>query len=131
MGDIFQLEKMGTFKDLTVYQKAFNLAMEIFEVTKTFPADERYALVSQLRRSSRSVCRAIGEGYRKRRYPNHFISKMTDADMENSETQISLDFALACKYLSNETHKNLITRSEEVGRLLNHMIENPEKYRGN
>lgn len=120
---------MGNFKDLIVYHKSFNLAMEIFEVTKTFPAVERFALTSQLRRSSRSVCRAIGEGYRKRRYPNHFISKMTDADMENSETQISLDFALACKYLVNDKHKNLIMRSKEVGRLLNHMIENPEKYR--
>ena len=123
--------EMGNFKNLTVYQKAFNLAMEIFEATKTFPPDERFALTSQLRRSLRSVCRAIGEGYRKRRYPNHFISKISDADMENSETQVSLDFALACHYLTNDIHQNLIKRSEEVGRLLNHMIKYPEKYSGN
>lgn len=121
---------MGNFKDLIVYHKSFNLAMEIFEVTKTFPIDERYALTSLLRRSSRSVCRAIGEGYRKRRYPKHFINKITDADMENTESQISLDFALACNYLSNDKHQNLIKRSEEVGRLLNHMIKYPDKYRG-
>lgn len=121
---------MGTFKDLTVYKKSFELAMEVFELTQQFPIEERYGLTSQLRRSSRSVCRAIGEGYRKRLYTNHFISKMSDADMENTETQISLDFALACGYLMNESHKKNIDLSEEIGRMLNHMIENPERYQG-
>ena len=119
----------GSFRDLTVYKKAFALAMEIFEITKKFPPQEKYELTDQLRRSSRSVCRGIGEGYRKRQYPKHFSSKMSDADMENTETQVSLDFAWACKYISQEENKELRNKSEEVGRMLNHMIENPEKYR--
>lgn len=120
---------MGSFRDLTVFKRAFTLAMDVFEITKAFPSEEKFALTDQVRRSSRSVCRAIGEGYRKRQYPKHFSSKMSDADMENSETQISLDFALACKYITEEKRNNLIERSEEVGRMLNHMIENPEKYK--
>jgi len=116
------------FRDLTVYKKAFSLAMEIFELTKTFPTEEKYELVHQLRRSSRSVCRAIGEGYRKRQYPKHFSGKMSDADMENTETQVSLDFAEACRYISKEQNAKLRAISVEVGRMLNHMIENPENY---
>ena len=118
---------MRGFRDLTVYKKAFILAMEIFEITKRFPPEEKYELTDQIRRSSRSVCRAIGEGYRKRQYPKHFSSKMSDADMENSETQVSF-FAEKCKYISNEEYIELCNKSEEVGRLLNHMVENPEKY---
>lgn len=119
----------GSYRDLTVFKKAFSLAMEVFDVTRKFPSTEKFALTDQLRRSSRSVCRAIGEGYRKRQYPKHFSSKMSDADMENTETQISLDFALACNYISQEIHKELILKSEEVGRILNHMIVNPGKYK--
>jgi four helix bundle protein len=119
---------MGSFRDLTVYQKAFDLAMMVFEVTKKFPSEEKYELTDQIRRSSRAVCRAIGEGYRKRQYPKHFSSKMSDADMENTETQVSLDFAVTCKYISNEEYQDLLSCSEEVGRILNHMVENPEKY---
>ena len=77
---------MGTFRDLIVYKKAFQLAMEIFEMTKNFPKEEKYSLIGQIRRSSRSVCSCLAEGYRKRRYVAHFISKVTDSDMENSET---------------------------------------------
>lgn len=117
-----------SFKDLTAYKKAFELAMDIFNESKKFPSEEKYGLISQIRRSSRSVCANIGEGYRKRIYTAHFISKATDADMENSETQVWLDFALACEYLTKEKHKNYIDKSEEVGRMLNHMINNPEKY---
>ena len=116
------------FRKLTAYNKAFELAMEIFEITKSFPSDEKYELTDQIRRSSRAVCRAIGEGYRKRQYPKHFSSKMSDSDMENTETQVSLDFAFECTYISEEQYKKLLVKSEEVGRLLNHMIENPEKY---
>lgn len=116
------------FRQLTVYNKAFELAMEIFEITKNFPLEEKYELTDQIRRSSRAVCRAIGEGYRKRQYPKHFSSKMSDSDMENTETQVSLDFALRCNYISKEQYNSLIEKSEEVGKLLNHMVENPEKY---
>lgn len=119
---------MGTFRDLTVYKKAFELSMDIFRISKKFPEEEKYGLTSQIRRSSRSVCANVGEGYRKRKYEAHFVSKTTDADMENTETQVWLDFALACKYISKEIYDKFINQSEEVGRLLNHMIENPEKY---
>jgi four helix bundle protein len=119
---------MSTFRDLKVYQKAFKLAMDIFILTKSFPDEEKYGLTSQIRRSSRSVCSSIGEAYRKRKYSAHFISKTTDADMENSETQVWLDFALSCKYINKETYVKFKERSEEVGKMLNHMIENSEKY---
>ena len=102
--------------------------MRIFELTNSFPKEEKYELTDQIRRSSRAVCRAIGEGYRKRQYPKHFSSKMSDADMENTETQISLDFAKSCKYLSNNLYNELLENSEEIGRLLNYMVLNPEKY---
>lgn len=118
----------NSFRELIVYKKAFNLAMVVFELSKKFPPEEKYALTDQMRRSSRSVCRAIGEGYRKRQYPKYFISKMSDADMENSETQILIDFALSCGYIKKEENMEVRTRSEEVGKLLNHMIENPERY---
>lgn len=120
--------KAQTFRDLTVYKKAFDLAMEIFQVSKKFPAEEKYALTDQVRRSSRSVCSSIEEAYRKGQYPAHFVSKSSDADMENTETRVWLDFALACKYLNNDLWKVFDEKAIEVGKLLNHMIENPEKY---
>ena len=119
----------GGYKDLTVYQKAFSFTMKLFGITKSFPVEEKYELTDQIRRSSRSVCRAISEGYRKRQYPRHFSSKMSDADMENTETQISLSFAEACEYISDTQYKELIKASEEIGRLLSHMIDYPEKYK--
>ena len=116
------------FRNLTVYKKSFNLAMLVFDLTKKFPPEEKYALSDQVRRSSRSVCRATGEGYRKRLYPKHFISKMSDADMENTESQISMDFAFECGYITREENLEVRTRSEEIGKLLNHMIKNPARY---
>ena len=102
--------------------------MDIFNLTKIFPDEEKFGLTSQIRRSSRSVCSSIGEAYRKRKYPAHFVSKTTDADMENSETQVWLDFSLSCKYIDKKVYQDFKTRSEEIGKMLNHMIENPEKY---
>lgn len=119
----------GSFRDLKVYQKTFSFAMKVFDMTKRFPSEENFELTHQIRRSSRAVCRAIGEGYRKRQYPKHFSAKMSDADMENSETQISLDFSLACKYISLDEFQELQLMSEEIGRMLNHMILYPEKYK--
>ena len=116
------------FRGLLAFKKAFSLSMDIFELLKSFPAEEKYGLVSQIRNSSRSVCSNIGEGYRKRQYPAHFISKLSDADMENTETQVWLDFSLACGYITEELYKDYIAKSEEIGRLLNTMIKNPEKY---
>jgi four helix bundle protein len=117
-----------TFRDLTVYKKAFALAMEVFTLSKKFPTEEKYSLTDQVRRSSRAVCSCIGEAYRKRQYTAHFVSKSSDADIENTETRVWLDFNLSCEYISKDTWHSLESRSEEVGKLLNHMIENPEKY---
>ena len=117
------------FRGLTAYKKAFALAMEIFLISKEFPKEEKYSLTDQMRRSSRSVCSCIGEAYRKRQYEAHFVSKSSDADAENTETRVWLDFSKACKYISQEAWNDLERRADEVGRLLNHMIENPEKYR--
>ena len=116
------------FKELTVYKKSFALGMEIFEITKSFPKEEQYSLTSQIRRSSRSVYSSIAEAYRKRMYEAHFVSKSTDADMENSETSAWIDTAFACKYINEEIKNDLTKKVEEIGRMLNHMIENPEKY---
>ena len=118
-----------SFRDLTVYKKAFNLAMQIFELSKKFPVEERYSLTDQIRRSSRSVCGCIAEAYRKRQYESYFVSKTSDSDMENSETQVWLNFSYKCKYLEMETYQDLLNKSEEIGKMLNHMIQNPEKYR--
>jgi four helix bundle protein len=115
--------------DTKVYKLAFELAMKIFSLTKIFPKEETYSLTDQVRRSSRSVCSCLAEAHRKRLYPAHFISKISDADMENSETQTWLEFALACTYLKQQEHDELLKLSEEVGRLLSHMISNPEKYK--
>ncbi|MFY9153272.1 MAG: four helix bundle protein [Prolixibacteraceae bacterium] len=114
---------------LIAYQKAFNLAMEIFELTKKYPKDEIYSLTSQIRRSSRSVCSNTAEGYRKRQYPAHFKSKISDADMENSETQVWIDFSFHCNYITKEQQVNLTNKSEEIGKLWNDMIMNSGKYK--
>src|SRR5712692_1975557 len=95
-------------RDLKVYQLAYKLAMEIFSETKTFPHDERFSLTSQIRRSSRSVAANIAEGYRKRQYPNMFASKLADSDAEATETQVWLDFARDCGYLSSGDHNELM-----------------------
>lgn len=119
---------MGKLSDLAVYQKAFSAAMEIFQRTKTFPVEERFSLTDQIRKSSRSVCVNLSEGYRKRRYPAHFVSKVTDVDSENSETQVWLEFALACQYMSAADVERLAIELEQVGRLLQHTIDNPGRY---
>lgn len=116
------------FKELIVYKKAFQLAMEIYQLSKKFPSEEKYSLTDQIRRSSRSVCANIAEAYRKRMYVKNFINKLTDSDAENSETVVWLDFAMACAYLEKETHSRLILETEEIGRLLNYMMLNPEKF---
>ena len=116
------------FKETKLYKLAFEQAMEIFRVTKTFPKEEQFSLTDQIRRSSRSVCANLAEAYRKKRYPAHFVSKTTDSDAENSETNIWLDFSLACTYISKQKHEEMMARNDEIGRLLNHMINNPDKY---
>lgn len=116
------------FQDLFAYKKSFELAMQIYEISKTFPKEERYSLTDQVRRSSRVVSAAISESYGKRKYPKHFVSKLTDSDSENLETQSWIEFAEACDYINKKEKLELINKSEEVGRLLNFMMNNPEKF---
>ena len=115
-------------KELTVYRKAYELAMRVFELTKQFPSEEKYALTSQIRRSSRSVCLNLREAWAKRRYPAHFVSKLTDCDGENSETDSSLDFANDCKYISAAEHMELTALNHEVGRMLGAMLSRPTPF---
>lgn len=114
---------MGDYKDLIVYQKAYKLAMDIFELTKRFPPEEKFNLTDQIRRSSRSVCVNFVESYRRRRYKAHFISKLTDA-----ETQVWLDFSKDCKYITQDEHKDFTFRNDEVGKMIWNMIQNPDKF---
>ncbi len=116
------------YKDLIVYQKAYKLALEIFELSKKFPREEIYSLTDQVRRSSRSVCANMAEGYRKRIYPKHFISKLSDSDGECAETMVHLDFAKDCNYLEEEKHKELIDGYLQVGKMLGSMMNAPEKF---
>ncbi len=122
------MEVSHGFRDLKVYQLAFDLAMEIFHESKRFPAEEKYSLTDQIRRASRSVPGNIGEGYRKKRYPKMFASKMADADGEATETQVWLDFAHACGYLRESRLIELRKGYEEVGRMLGGMIAHPERF---
>jgi len=118
----------GSFRDLKVYQLAFESARIIYLISKKFPKEETYSLTDQIRRSSRSVCTNIGEGYRKRIYPKHFTTKMTDADGEATETSIWLDFALDCEYINKIDFDTLQAKYQEIGRMLNSMANNPEKF---
>src|SRR6476659_9330009 len=102
--------------------------MRIFELTKTFPPEERFALTSQIRRSSRSVCLNLREAWAKRRYPAAFVAKLTDCDGENSETDSSIDFARDCNYIDHDEHSRLTEGTAEIGKMLGSMIERPEKF---
>ena len=118
-------------ENLIVFQKSMKLAMLIFEISKTFPSEEKYSMIDQIRRSSRSVCANLGEAYRKSRYEAHFISKLSDSDMENTETQIWLDFAQKCNYISKEQFLELHEISLEIGRMIDFMVQNPKKFARN
>src|SRR6266404_1405848 len=115
-------------RDLKVYQLAYRLAMEIFHLSKHFPREELYSLTDQIRRSSRSVPANVAEGFRKRRYPNMLVSKLTDSDGEATETQVWLDFAFDCGYMSRENRDRLTAGYEEVGRMLSGMMEDPTRF---
>lgn len=116
------------FQDLLAYKKSFEVAMAIFEVSKNFPSEEKFSLTDQARRSSRSVSANIAEATRKRIYEKHFISKLTDSDAENSETQVLLEYAYSCGYLDLKVFNSLTEKSLEVGKLLNYMMRNPNKF---
>jgi four helix bundle protein len=120
--------RINSAKDLHVYKKAYELAMKVFEMSKNFPPEERFALTGQVRRSSRSVCLNLREAWAKRRYEAHFISKLTDCDGENSETDSSLDFARDCRYITTEQHTDLTSLSQEIGKMLGSMIKSPGAF---
>lgn len=122
------MDKIRTHKDLNVYQLAFELAVEIQEITRLFPQEEKYSMTDQIRRSSRSVCANIAELWRKRRYPKHFIAKITDCEGEAGETQVWLDLALAFNYIDKEKHQQLYDQYEHIIAMLINMSNNPDKW---
>ena len=117
-----------TAKELEVYQLAYSLAMQVFQLSKSFPPEERWALTGQIRRSSRSVCLNLREAWAKRRYEAHFVSKLTDCDGECNETDTSLDFARDCEYITAEDHTALTEMNRSVGRMLGSMLKNPTPF---
>jgi four helix bundle protein len=113
-----QTKRISSVRELEVYRLAFDTAMEIFELSKGFPPEEKFSLTDQVRRSSRSVCTNISEGWRKRKYKAVFINKLTDAEQEAAETQTWLEFALACKYINRDIFKQLDEKYEHIFAML-------------
>ncbi len=111
-----------------VFKEAFNGAMQIFEITKNFPQEEKYSLIDQIRRSSRSICANIAEAYRKRIYPNHFKSKISDADSECSETMVWLDFAYKCNYIDSVTYNQLMLNYISIGKMIGSILNDPGRF---
>ena len=122
------VDKIKTHRDLKVYQLSFQAGMEIFRISKSFPKEETYALTDQIRRSSRSVSGNVGEAFRKRRYPKSFISKLSDAEGEAAETQVWLDYSLACGYITNELHKDLDNKYDHILSMIINMSSKPENW---
>jgi four helix bundle protein len=116
------------FRDLIVYQKSYKLAMEVFEITKSFPKEEKYSLVDQIKRSSRSVPSNIAEAWVKRKYPKSFVSKLLDSLAEEGETEVWIDMSKDCKYIDDELHNSLLERYTEVAKMLSSMINSPDKF---
>ncbi len=115
-------------KDLIVYQKAYEQAMRIFRLSRSFPPEEKYSLTDQVRRASRSVCGNIREAWANRRYEAHFVSKFTDADGENGEVETWLDFAKDCGYLAGKDHTEHVARCQEIGKMIGSFIRNPKPF---
>jgi four helix bundle protein len=122
------MENIRSFRELKVWQKAMSVALRVFEVTKSFSVEERYSLVDQVRRSSRSVPANIAEAWRKHRHPAAFVSKLNDAEGEAAETQTHLEIALRCRYLQELAYKELDDDSEQVLAMLVTMASQPEKW---
>ena len=121
-------DKISSFRELRVYQKAFELQQAIFEVSRAYPAEEKYSLTDQVRRSSRSIGANLAEAWQKRQYLGHFVNKLTDSDGEQAETQHWLDTARSCSYISYETHAKLMDECLNIGRMLGSMINKPETF---
>jgi four helix bundle protein len=124
------LKHAESFRDLIVYQKSRMLAKEIKEIAQSFPKDEKFSLIDQVRRSSRSIGANIAESWAKRRYEKHFISKLTDSDGEQMETQHCIGIALDCDYIDEKTHNQLIAKCLEIGRMLNGMMDKADMFYG-
>jgi four helix bundle protein len=122
------MSKIESFKELIVYQKAYKLAMEIFEISKDFPKEEKYSLTDQIRRSSRSVTSNIAESWARRRYEKSFINKLSDSLGEENETEVWLEYSKDCKYIQNETHERLLSEYDEVRKMLISIISNSDKW---
>jgi four helix bundle protein len=121
-------EKINSYKDLRVYQKSMDLAMEIFKLTKSFPKEEKYSMVDQIRRSSRSVCANLAEAWRKRRYKAAFIAKLSDSETEACETQVWIEFSLRCEYLNFEIANKLHEEYNQVIAQIVSMIDGANKW---
>ena len=122
------MAQINGFRDLIVYQKAYKLAMEIFEITKTFPREERYSLTDQIRRSSRSVTANLTEAWAKKIYIKSFVSKINDSLGEEYETEGWLDYSRDCHYIDIKTYSNIISGYDEVRKMLISMMNSPEKF---
>ena len=121
-------KKIESVRELNVYKAAFHAAMEIFQISKQFPVEEKYSLTDQIRRSSRSICSNLAEAWRKRRYKAVFVNKLSDAMQEASETQTWLDFCLACKYINQEIFEKLDSEYEKILAMLNSMEMKADKF---
>jgi four helix bundle protein len=122
------MANIRSYKELRVYQAAMGVAMRIFELTKSFPPEEKFSMVDQMRRSSRSVCANIGEAWRKRRYQAYFVSKLNDAESEAEETRVWIEFAQRCGYLTNDQAKELDDLYDKILGQLVRMISKPEQW---
>ncbi len=120
--------QIGTHQELNVYQLAFKSALELYELSKRFPSEERYSLTDQIRRSSRSVCANIAEAFRKRRYPKSFVAKLSDSEAEAAEVQVWLDFSLSFGYLDKMKYKELYDHYDHILSQLVIMMKSPEKW---
>ena len=123
-------KRIQNYRDLKVYKLAFALQQEIFSLSKKFPREELYSLTDQIRRASRSIGANIAESWQKRRYPAHFVSKLSDADGEQAEMQHWLATALACEYISASEHDRLLESCSDIGRMIGKMMQKPEKWCG-
>ena len=125
-----ELKHAGSFRDLLVYQKCRSLAKEIKEISQSFPQDEKFSLTDQVRRSSRAIGASIAESWAKRRYEKHFISKLTDSDGEQMETQHWIGTALDCEYIDQKANDQLLAKCLEIGRMLNGMMDKADMFCG-
>jgi four helix bundle protein len=121
-------ERIESYRDLNVYHLAFELQQDIFVISKSFPVDEKFSLIDQIRRSSRSIGANLAEAWQKRRYIAHFINKLTDSDGENAETEHWIETSYACKYITKEQKDELISKCTDIGKMLGSMISDSERF---